>query len=154
MSDGPRRKISLAQSLGLDRKLVALCLCTVLVAAVVYSAWMTGADRPLAEALNRFLGGSAAMLGFALLFSPLIAPCMLIGWSVGWVVGGVVRLPLLARASTAAGFLGGSAVLPLIYLFARSGYAAENEWRLLVRPLLWIVPTSAILLAPIIYRRR
>ena len=154
MSDGTRNATGLVQSLGLDGKLVVLCLSTVLASTVVYSAWMAGTDRPLAEALNRFPVGFAAMLGFAVLLSPIIAPCMFIGWSVGWVLGGVARLPLLARTLIAAGVLGGSAVLPFIFFFGRHGYAAENEWRLLVRPLLWIVPTAAILIALMIYRRR
>ncbi|WP_156317712.1 hypothetical protein [Cypionkella psychrotolerans] len=154
MSDGSRQMSSLARSFGLDGKLVALCLCTVLAAAVVYSAWMSGADRPFAEALSRFPAGLAAMLGFAVLFSPLIVPCMLIGWVVGWIAGGVVRLPLPARTAIAAGVLGAAAVLPVMFFFGRSGYAAENEWRILVRPLLWIAPTSAILVALSIYRKR
>ena len=154
MSDGSRQKVSLARSLGLDSKFVALCLCTVLAAAVVYSAWVSGNGRPLADALSRFPTGLVAMLGFAVMFSPLIAPCMVVGWSVGWVVGGVVCLPLLARSAIAAGVLGAAAVLPVMFFFGRNGYAAENEWRILVRPLLWIVPTSAILVALIIYRKR
>ena len=154
MGDGSRQIVSLARSLGLNCKLFALCLCTVLAAAVVYSAWMSGADRPLDEVLSRFPAILAAMLAFAVLFSPLIVPCMLVGWVVGWIVGGVVRLPLPARTAIAAGVLGGAAVLPVMFFYGYGGYAAENEWRILVRPLLWIVPTSAILVALIIYRKR
>lgn len=154
MSDGARKTTSLGQSLGFDGKLVVLCLSTLLASTFVYSAWMAGTDRPLAEALNRFPAGFAAMLGFAVLLSPIIAPCMYIGWSVGWVLGGVIRLPLRARTLIAAGILGGGAVLPFIFFFGGDGYAAENEWKLLVRPLLWIAPTSAILIAVMIYRRR
>lgn len=150
MVDGTSEKISIAQSLGLDGKLVALCLCTVLAAAVVYSAWLLGADRTLVETLNRFSDALGAMLGFAILGSPVIIPCMVVGWSLGWIIGGLVRLPFRARTLIAAGVLGGSAVLPFLFFFGSSGYAAE----ILVRPLLCIVPISAILIAAVIYRKR
>jgi hypothetical protein len=115
---------------------------------------MAGLDVSLVAVLDRFLAGFASMLGFALLAIPLIGPCMLIGWSAGWVAGGAIRLPALARASLAAALLGGGAVLPITYFFGRVGYAAENEWRILVLPLLVIVPSSAVLAAQIVFRRR
>ncbi len=154
MSDGTSKEIRLAKSLGWDGKLVALSVSTVLSSVAIYSAWAIRTDLSLVETLNRFLSGFVAMLGFAVLAFPLIVPCMLIGWSAGWVAGGAIRLPVLARATIAAAVLGGSAVLPITYFFGRSGYAAENEWRVLVLPLLWIVPSSAILAAQIIFRRR
>jgi hypothetical protein len=154
MIDGTSKRIRLARSLGWDGKLVALSVSTILSSAAVYSAWMAGLDLPLVDALNRFLNGLISMLGFAVLALPLIVPCMLIGWSVGWIAGGAIRLPALARASIAAALLGGSAVLPIAYFFGRVGYAAENEWRILVLPLLWIVPSSAVLASQIVFRRR
>ena len=160
MIDGTSKGIRLARSLGWDGKLVVLSVATILSSAViysawaVYSAWMAGPNLSLIEALNRFLNGSVSMLGFAVLAVPLIGPCMLIGWSMGWVAGGAIRLPALARASIAAALLGGSAVLPVAYFFGRVGYAAENEWRILVLPLLWIVPSSAVLASQIVFRRR
>lgn len=154
MIDRTSKRIRLARSLGWDGKLVALSVSTILSSAAAYSAWMAKLDSSLVEALNRFLQGFVSMLGFALLAIPLIGPCMLIGWSVGWVAGGALRLPALARASIAATLLGGSAVLPIAYFFGRVGYAAENEWRILVLPLLWIVPSSAVLAAQIVFRRR
>ena len=160
MIDGTSRTVRLARSLGLDGKAVALSVSTITSSAAlysawsVYSAWMAGLDLPLVEAMDRFIAGFVSMLGFAVFALPLIAPCMLIGWSVGWVAGGAIRLPTLARASIAAAILGGSSVLPITYFFGRAGYAAENEWRNLVLPLLCIVPSSAVLASQIVFRRR
>jgi hypothetical protein len=160
MIDGTSKRIELARSLGWDGKLLALSVSTILTSAAiysawaVYSAWVAGPDLSVSEALNRFLSGSVSMLGFAVLAVPLIGPCMLIGWSLGWVAGGAIRLPALARASVAAALLGGGAVLPVAYFFGRAGYAAENEWRIFVLPLLWIVPSSAVLASQIVFRRR
>lgn len=160
MVDGTSNRSRLARSLGWDGKLVVLSVATILSSAVIYaawaaySAWVAGLDLSLLEALNRFLSGLVYMLGFAVVAVPLIGPCMLIGWTVGWVAGGAIRLPALARASIAAALLGGSAVLPVAYFFGRVGYAAENEWRILVLPLLWIVPISAVLASQIVFRRR
>ena len=160
MIDGTSKRSRLARSLGWDGKLVAVSVSTILSSAVIYSAWaaysawVAGLDLSLLEALNRFLNVAVSMLGFAVVAVPLIGPCMLIGWTVAWVAGGAIRLPALARASIAAALLGGSTVLPVAYFFGRIGYAAENEWRILVLPLLWIVPSSAVLASQIVFRRR
>ncbi len=154
MSDEIDLRMRLKQSLGIDRKFFFLCFWTAFTTAVAYAVWTLGTNQSLAEALRRFPLTLFVALEIVILFSPLVVPCMLIGWSVAWVLGRLFRLPLRARILIAAGILGASAVLPFFYFFGRIGYAAENEWRLAIRPLLLLTPTAAILVSQIVYRRR
>lgn len=144
---------SVRRFLGLDVKFAASCIGTVFATAFGYSAWMLGNNRALADALASLPTAAIVTFGIATISLPLVAPCMLIGWTLGWVVGGLVRLPPPLRNLIAAGFLGGSAVLPFLLIFGRGGYAAENEWRFVVRPLLWIAPAASTLLSVVIYRK-
>ena len=145
---------TLAQVCGLDARFFVLGLYTVIATSVVYAAWLVGVDRPLDDALLRFLTGTFWMLGAAVMASPLFVPCMVTGWSLGWVFGDLSRLPVLVRATVAAFGMGSFAVLPILLTFGRTtGWSAQNDWNNVVYPMLLIIPTSAILIAPWIYRK-